>query len=224
MQYKWILFDADETLVHFDSNKGLKTILNKHNITISQAEYQKFCQITNKLWEDFQNQAITIPEIIEKSFSEIASKIGLNAFEFNDLFQTTMSKLCPVIDEVLPVLEELQKHGMKMAIVSNGFQDQQIPRLKFNKMDQFFEFIVTAEKVGYPKPNSKIFQACLAQMPNIKPSQVLMVGDNLFADVKGANDFGFDSCWFNHRKDKLFDDINPKFIIHKMSELLNIVL
>ena len=58
---------------------------------------------------------------------------------------------------------------------------------------------------------------------NIKKEEVLMVGDNLFADINGANQFGIDSCWFHRAGGKPKHEICPKFIISELAQLKKII-
>ncbi|SUB30380.1 nucleotidase [Yersinia pseudotuberculosis] len=38
MKYQWILFDADETLFHFDAYQGLKLMFSRFNVEFSAQE------------------------------------------------------------------------------------------------------------------------------------------------------------------------------------------
>jgi 2-haloacid dehalogenase len=60
-------------------------------------------------------------------------------------------------------------------------------------------------------------------MDQPRKSEVLMVGDSLTSDIKGGNDSGIDTCWFNPSGLPLQDGMEPTFEIRRMDELLEIV-
>jgi len=52
---------------------------------------------------------------------------------------------------------------------------------------------------------------------------VLIIGDSLSSDVKGGNDFGIDTCWFNPNHKPHESDISAKYEIDKLVDVLLIV-
>ena len=46
-----------------------------------------------------------------------------------------------------------------------------------------------------------------------------MVGDSLHSDIRGGNDFGIDTCWFNPANQRNESAIIPKFEIAELSLL-----
>ena len=51
-----------------------------------------------------------------------------------------------------------------------------------------------------------------------------MVGDNIIADVKGAQNAGLAACWLNHQQAKAPDDIQPDYIVTSLSQLQQLLL
>ncbi len=49
------------------------------------------------------------------------------------------------------------------------------------------------EYIGKPYP--LIYELGLAMLGDVEKTKLLMVGDNVLTDIKGANDFGIDSCF-----------------------------
>ena len=50
-----------------------------------------------------------------------------------------------------------------------------------------------------------------------------MVGDSLTSDIKGGCDYGIDTCWFNPLEKPLEPDLEIRFKIKHLGELLSIV-
>jgi 2-haloacid dehalogenase len=87
---------------------------------------------------------------------------------------------------------------------------------------QLVDGVVVSEEVGAAKPEGRIFEIALAQMGNPPKDGVLMVGDSLTADIRGGNDFGIHTCWFNPAG-RAHDGCVPTYEIRELRELLAIV-
>ena len=62
------------------------------------------------------------------------------------------------------------------------------------------------------KPSISIYQEATKYVTDIDKSKVLIVGDSIYHDIKGANDFEVDSLLITSGIHKLyFDAINPKW-------------
>ena len=55
-------------------------------------------------------------------------------------------------------------------------------------------------------------------------SRVLMVGDDLLADIKGGINAGIDTCWVNFANEENKTGIQPKYTVHSYEELYRIVM
>lgn len=42
MKYDWIFFDADETLFHFDSFKGMKLMFSRFGVDFDEQDYAAY--------------------------------------------------------------------------------------------------------------------------------------------------------------------------------------
>ena len=89
-------------------------------------------------------------------------------------------------EDVLPVLEELRGHGLKLGIVSNGARD----------VDEFlahhtlaFDVAVGSRAHGWTKPHPSIFRAALERL-QVEPGRAAMVGDSPEDDIEGARALG----------------------------------
>lgn len=61
----------------------------------------------------------------------------------------------------------------------------------------------------------KAFKLC-----NLKPDEVLHVGDSLSSDVIGAQNIGIKVAWINRKNKDLPQKYSPDFIINSLSDLL----
>jgi len=86
MKYKWILFDADDTLFHFDAFKGLVLMFSRFGMTFAEADYEIYQQVNKPLWVDYQNGKITAKQLQNKRFEFWAEKIAVSTQQLNSAF------------------------------------------------------------------------------------------------------------------------------------------
>ena len=80
-----------------------------------------------------------------------------------------------------------------------------------------------SEEVGSAKPEGEIFDAAFAKMNHPEKRRVLMVGDSLTSDIKGGNDYGIDTCWFNPHRQAPQDGIEPVYEVHRLDQIVEVV-
>jgi len=96
------------------------------------------------------------------------------------------SKLIPGTKEILRELGERYPLGM----VSN-FTDGPAARkiIEVLELNPFFQHVLVSGELGYRKPHPYVFERFVDAM-GVPADQILFVGDDLDADVKGARDAG----------------------------------
>ena len=87
-------------------------------------------------------------------------------------------------------LHSLQRH-FKLAIVSNI--DDDLFAKSQSLLDTDFDRVITAQQVGCYKPDRKMFEAALAEVPG----PVLHVAQSRFHDILPATELGLDTVWIN---------------------------
>lgn len=216
--YKWILFDADETLFRFDAFSGLQRMFSGFSILFTDQDYQEY-QLTNKsLWKAYQNGEITAQQLQHQRFDSWASKLAVTPEELNHLFLSAMADICMPLDGAISLIHSL-KPKCKLGIITNGFTELQQTRLERTGLREHFELLVISEQVGVAKPHPDIFNHALAIMGNPVREHVLMVGDTLESDILGGLNAGLDTCWLNTEKKLATEGITPHYQVHSLSEL-----
>jgi len=69
----------------------------------------------------------------------------------------------------------------------------------------------------------RIFEHALRKAGHTDKNSVLMVGDSLTSDIRGGNNFGIDTCWFNPGNVINTGEITPTYQIGTLSELAELV-
>lgn len=127
------------------------------------------------------------------------------------------------------LLHELKERGYPLALVADGdvatFQNNLSPYGLYDLFDTY----AISETLGVLKPDSKMFKTALDDI-DIKIEdyrKVIMVGNNLGRDIKGANQLGIISVWLDWapRRSKVPVDASeqPQFTIKNPLELLDVL-
>jgi len=135
-----------------------------------------------------------------------------------------------LVPGMVEVLRQLKARGYRLGAVSDGQVEGARRILRQHGLEQgLFDTIVISEAVGVQKPDRRIFQAALDAL-GVAPAdygRVLMVGNNLARDVRGANDAGLVSVWlhWNDRYPTQPDDTleTPAYTATSPAELLALV-
>ena len=66
----------------------------------------------------------------------------------------------------------------------------------FCGVEEIFEFVLTSEEVGTPKPDKAIFTEALRRA-NAKADETVFIGDTWETDILGSHQCGIRSIWLN---------------------------
>lgn len=223
MKYDWILFDADETLFHFDAFKGMQLMFSRKGVDFTQQDFEHYQNINKPLWVDYQDGKITAHELKHTRFQEWAAKLETTTQELNSAFLEAMADICTLLPGAKELMEALQGKA-KMGIITNGFTELQAIRLERTGMTEFFDHVIISEEVGVAKPDAGIFSHALEVMGNPCKSKILMVGDNPHSDILGGINFGIETCWLNTNSAEQVQGIAPNYTVNSLHELKNILV
>ncbi len=235
--YDWLLFDADETLFSFDSWKGLTHMFDKFHFPFNREDYDAYQKVNIPLWDQLQRGEIDQATLKVRRFEEWAKRV--NAFnagqgkvgkevspsDLNDAYEDSLAETSSILPGVVEFLDFLKFHGIKMGIVTNGFNRLQRPRLKHLGLETgYFDLLVISENIGAAKPSSLIFEATFKLIEEqtgiaVRKERIMMVGDNPDSDVRGGMNSGLDTCWINAHNKKAPEGVIPTFTVANMIEL-----
>lgn len=229
--YKHIFFDLDRTLWDFEKNSHevLTELYYKYNLLskgiASPIEFIKSYKIINEsLWDLYRQNKIKKENLRTERF-----RLTLNEFGVFDVkLATNLGKdyveCCPKKTHLFPFVHSTLnylKDRYCLHIITNGFEEVQYEKLENSNLMDYFEQIITSEQVGFKKPSSEIFKFSLVKA-FAKPSDSLMIGDDLVADIYGARDSGINQVFFNPHS-ILFEDKDITHEISCLSELEEIL-
>jgi HAD superfamily hydrolase (TIGR01549 family) len=193
MPLRAVLFDVDFTLCRPGpelSAERYARIAARQGVALDTTRYEKAREAAvmnlkrhpellhdEEIWHRFTQEIFTGMGGPESIASECATEIeagwGVSAnFE--------------LYEDVLPVLDDLRAHGLRLGLVSNGIRDLH-EFVAHHRLD--VDAIVDSRTHGYVKPHPTIFQAALDRL-GVTAQEAAMVGDSLEEDVAGAQALG----------------------------------
>ena len=119
-----------------------------------------------------------------------------------------------VHEDVVPMLQALNKCGYKLAVVSNRSQALG-PTLEGLGLEHYFDLTLAAGEVDYWKPDPRLLLHA-ASMAAARPEEIVYVGDNYYADVVCARQAGMTPILFDVKG--IFADADCE-VVSRMREL-----
>lgn len=225
--FKWLLFDFDNTLVDFTNTaqKSLYLTFEENNLKCNEDIYKVYKKLNHKVWTDFENGKITAEKLRSKRFADLFEAIGeknINPSTFSAQFLQNLIHASEKYEGVIELLDSL-KGKFKMSIVTNGLKEVQRPRLAKFEMTHYFDSIVVSDEIGFKKPQGDFFEYAMKTIPNPpNKSEILIIGDSLNSDIRGGRDFGIKTCWNSFGKENT-TEIKPDYVINNVLELKDLL-
>jgi len=127
------------------------------------------------------------------------------------------------------LVRQIKQRGYPLGLVADGPADTFVNNLQPYQLYDLFDVYAISEHLGVQKPHPQMFRHALDQL-GIEPAdyrRVIMVGNNLERDIKGANALGLISVWLDWapRRAKIpaDDSERPQFTIKLPLDLLAVI-
>lgn len=221
-----LFFDLDRTLWDFDKNSEhtLKLLFEETQPTHQLPSFYKFNQVYKEvnanLWKKYGKGKITKEELRDTRFHKAFYKLGINNPELSAFFNEEYLRVSPMQKQMFPhtveTLEILKKEGYQLHIITNGFKEVQLTKLRTCNIINYFEVIVSSEEIGFNKPDARIFQHAM-QLASAQPAESVMIGDDMNIDVMGAERAGMFGIHFDPEEE--LSRKNNDFRIRDLNEL-----
>lgn len=230
LNIKLILFDLDDTLIHFDDywKDSLMETFRQHSATKnfdSATLFNVLLEYNDKYEALYHRQEITLDQFrnyrLMRTLEDFGQTINEEiAHDFNQLHRVLSREYMRSSPSLIQLLTEL-KRSYELGIVTNGTTDWQQDKIEAMGIRPLFApgAIIISEEVGFEKPAPEIYLKALSFF-DIAPENALFVGDSWSNDVEGPGQVGISTVWLN-RKGAVVPDHQPNLlgIISKLSEL-----
>ena len=233
--YKAVLFDWAYTLVdlvHEEDRTAIKKLYDRiAEDHTGLPDFPKFYDTYHQIF--FGLIGLSRPTHREARFDHVLNYLLMQSgiqledrASFDQLLKTYYEEIYShrkVYPEVADILTDLQNSGVRMGIVSNTTNPGIMKDYERNLMglDSYFEFSIYSSEVPYRKPHPSIFQLALDRL-TLGPKEVLFVGDNINADVIGAQHVGMPAAWVNRNGKSCPKGVHPAYEIKSLAELLTL--
>ena len=195
---KVLTFDVVGTLIDFETG-----ILDYVTSKAPQADSQRILE-AYAIAEDRQHHEtprLPFPSMMAPMYREMAVKLGLPASE-DDVHGFRMSiPRWPAFPDSIAALKRLRERFHLVAMTNS---DNWALGHFAETLQQPFDDLVTAEEVGWNKPDPQVFAYVRGKLSShhFKIGDYLHVAQSQYHDIAVAKQLGYHVCWIERRKNK----------------------
>ncbi len=217
MSYRFLLFDADCTLLDFpqDMTKAFHLMYAAHfaaqkPFTLELLACYEDCN--NRAWTRFERGECTKQELYLSRFIDFLAETGLSGdpIEINETYFSSLAKTGTPYPGAVELVADLAE-TYDLYMITNGNVVSQFPRLEHAGLLPYFKEVFVSEAVGVGKPDKRYFDYVAAHIPGFTPQEALVIGDSLSSDIQGAVNAGLHSLWFHPPGLGVYDSPAPLY-------------
>lgn len=213
-----VLFDLDGTLLDRDTSllqfvqdqyrryPELQTV--DHNLFV-----QRFIELDNHgyLWKD-------------KVYQQLIQEFSIPNLDWSLLLDDYLSNFqqhCTGYPNLLSMLTALKNHGLKIALISNGYGQFQYDNFKALNIAHLFDEVLISEWEGLRKPDQAIFHRALTRL-GVAAEQTVYVGDHPDNDIRASREARMKAVW--KRNHQFVTMAEADAVIDDLGELIDLLL
>ncbi len=180
-----VIFDMFETLVTlFDGRAYLRDSMAK------DAGIPVKC--FTELWERDEEERTLGGITTEENLFRIFQYYGCRDDTVKRIIEKRIRRgedvFCHPHPEVFPMLRELKKRGLRLALISNAYSDE-AQWIRQSAFLEYFDVMCLSCEEGLQKPETAIFRKCLNRL-GVEADQCLYVGDGGSGELFAAQQLG----------------------------------
>ncbi len=197
-----ILWDVDGTLLNFlaAEKAAIRSLFEEYHLGVCSDEMLKrYSSLNKNYWEMLERGEIEKKALLVGRFRDFFEKEGIDsslAAEFNEKYQLRLGDTIVYCDDSLEIVKSL-RGKVKQYVVSNGTVIAQTKKLRLSGLGELMDGIFLSEELGVEKPSVRFFDQVFAKIGPVDRSEVMIVGDSLTGDIRGGNNAGILTCWYN---------------------------
>ncbi len=183
---KAVLFDMYETLI---THYACPLYFGEQMAADAGIENEKFQEIWHPAGTDRTIGKVTLEEILEKILraNGCYSAEKLSAI-VNKRIRCKEDAFSHLHSGIIPMLEELKKKGLLVALISNCFSEEAAV-IRESVLFPFFDAVCLSFEEGLQKPDPAIYQRCLEKL-GLLPEECIYVGDGGSDELEAAKKLG----------------------------------
>jgi putative hydrolase of the HAD superfamily len=226
---KHIFFDLDHTIWDFERNstETLGTLFDEFQLIRHINNKERFLAtyqtVNAQYWKKYRDGHIDKQTVRFGRFSSTLDRFNVeNSESLGKEIADEYVKRGPHKTHLFPKAHETLsylKEKYPLHIITNGFKEVQNIKLSGSDLHKYFDVILCSEDVGVNKPHRKVFEHAL-ELAKTTAVESLMIGDNLEADIKGAEKVGMSTILFDPKKEH--KTVKSR-VIHSLNDLQKIL-
>ncbi len=212
---KLIVFDLDDTLYDCTGSILYQGFDKAKKAMLDAGLDPKFIPLITEL-----NKTMGFSDVIKimkKKIPERILKIGYNAIKNMEI-----SGLKPFPD----VIPTLKKIGIMKVLMSKGTASLQRKKIEILGLEDFFDDVFIVDQINTGEEKKDALNKILKKF-NLKPENIMVVGDKIKNEIKDANQLGMVTVQMVHGKYSKVkpetEDEKPDYKIKKISDVLEIL-
>lgn len=224
--YKAILWDIDGTLLDF--NKTMTAALKHCFLSCGLGEctdsmVERYHLINEGWWQRLERGETTRQELFVNRFEDFFGEFGLSydTHEFDRLYKLALREHVFFNDNAGELVRSLRGR-IKQYAVSNTPAAELNAKLRKSGLDELLDGVFISETLGAEKPSPLFFDRVFAQIPESR-EEVIIVGDSLTSDIKGANNAGIACCWYDPERKPAPSELRIDHIITNLNQIHDII-
>jgi len=201
-----LLLDLDDTILRFDAGQpnfwqlAVRSHLPGHTdhaalLAAIEAEARAFWAPPERAFWGRQNMQAARRLIAVEALVGAGVDLDVCHRIADQMTEQKEAEVRP-FDGALETLERLRERGHRLALLTNGsvlFQRRKLARFG---LEPCFERVLIEGELGYGKPDRRVFETALEAL-GVAPEEAWMIGDNLEADIGGAQAVGITGVWID---------------------------
>lgn len=231
MKYQNYIFDLYGTLVDIHTDESKSSLWKKIAVYFSAqgAAYmgkelkerygalilKEEKKLHRRLKKNYPDIAVTEVEMeLDRVFVSLYKEKGVKANK--QLIKDSMIAFRAITMEKLrlfpgavELLASLKAAGKKVYLLSNAQTSFTYPEMKALGITEYFDDIFFSSDLEVKKPSAKFYEA-LFEKHGLKKEESVMVGNDRWADVQGALDFGIEAIYLDTEQSTPFEGRLPK--------------
>lgn len=185
------------------------------------------------LWGEFEDSGVRFSELSsqiisyrQKVWLMALHDVGIADYRFAKLlslmFMTMRTETSLIYEDTYQLLDKLYEQ-YQLILLSNGAPSLQQHKLnKLPQLKKYFKKVIISGDFGQAKPSLDFFEFAISRAQTDAFS-TLMIGDELYTDILGANLTDITTVWLNRNHQENDGMITPDFTVTNLTEVLKII-
>ena len=217
-----VLLDLDDTILDFHRTEAVAVSETLRTMGVEPTEQvvKRYSEINDGLWKQLEKGEVTREEVLVRRFEILYEEIGIDRSgpKTKELYEKVLSTSHFFVDGAEELLEKLYGR-FDLYIISNGTAVVQDGRIKSADIAKYFKDIFISQRIGINKPDKRFFEKCFEKIENFSKDESVIIGDSLTSDIKGGNNVGIKTVWFNPHGKKRTTDVNIDYEVSSLYEI-----